>query len=87
MKETGMSGTVSNTAPLPGFEVKEFPYALAATILAKTLAPHCKLNGTVLRVLIGIEQVSAETMPAFEPLHVSRLCCHLELSLVCTYTE
>lgn len=84
MRETGTSGTVSNTAPLPELEVKEFPYALVATILAKTLAPHCKLNGTVLRVLIGIEQVSAETMPAFEPLHVARLCCQLVPPLVRT---
>jgi hypothetical protein len=44
-------------APLPSVESIEVPYTFVALTIAKMLEPYTMLNGEVIKVAMGIEQV------------------------------
>lgn len=45
------------------------------------LEPHCKLNGALVRVLIGIEQFLYVTTFGLDPLQLTRSVVNVILSL------
>ena len=56
------------TAPLPSSDDAEEPTTLVAITLAKTLAPQAKLKGEASKYYIGIVQLFAVMIDAFDPL-------------------
>lgn len=64
---TGASGFVIITAPLPGSDSMEEPTILVATTFAKTLEPQGRLKGGERSVATGIVQLKAVITPLVEP--------------------
>jgi len=63
----GGSGLVMSIPDPPEIENADWPYLFIAWTWATTVAPHVRLNGTVLKVLTGIEQLSDDTADAVDP--------------------
>ena len=66
-KLTGASGIFNMLAPVAEFDGYESPLTFVAIILAKTGAPHARLNGACVKSMFGITHFLAVTIAALDP--------------------
>jgi hypothetical protein len=61
---TGASGTLRIIAPFPEGDTGELPLMLVAITCAEILDPQAKPKGVPVKVILGTEQLRAETIAA-----------------------